>query len=87
MCVYVCVFQPVCNAGKGDGQQGCVLLGICMFDGSSKRPKKKKDLVTNVVFGMTLYKHVHVNDSLFSLRTIIKISNLSCFLFPLQVQI
>ena len=43
VCVYmcVCVFQPVCNAGKGDGQQGCVLLGICMFDGPSNRRKKR----------------------------------------------
>lgn len=31
----------------------------------AKRPKKKKDLITNVVFGMTLYKHVHVNEQSF----------------------
>ena len=66
MYVYVCVFQPVCNAGKGDGQQGCVLLGICTFGGPSERPKKKKkNLVTYVVFVMTLYKHVRVNESFF----------------------
>ena len=67
VCVSVCVCVPACVQCRERGWT----TGMCSFRylhiwwPQRKTKKKKKNLVTYVVFVMTLYKHVRVNESFF----------------------